>query len=56
MDLHKITVLPHSHLVKEKMSAARMGSSEGSSARVGVQGQGEGPRAPTHCIHQWERG
>lgn len=49
MDLHKITALPHSHLAKEKMSAARMGSYEGSSVQVGVQGQGEGPFAPSHC-------
>lgn len=49
MDLHKITALPHSHLAKEKMSAARMGSYEGSSAQVGVQGEGEGPFASSHC-------
>lgn len=49
MDLHKITALPHSHLAKEKMSAARMGSYEKSGAQEGVQVQGEGPFAPSHC-------
>lgn len=45
MDLHKITALPHSHLVKEKTSAARMGSYE-----VGVQGRGERPFAPLTAV------
>lgn len=49
MDLHKITALPHSHLAKEKMSAARMCSYEGSRAQGGMQGWGEGSFAPSNC-------
>lgn len=48
MDLHKITALPHSHLAKEKMSAARMGSYEKSHEGV-CRDRVRGPLPPSHC-------